>query len=509
MTANLEKLNNSQFRIKMRTGTNIDNVKDPIIGEMLIEVPRQDDISFDGQSKIDTDYTFGGGEISLSAWIKTTNNKKFIIASDSPTGGNNTSFAIGFDDSNKAYILIGNPSQEIYKTGSVSAINDDNWHNIIVTIDSSYVMNFYIDGTLETSHTFSIPPGQSDYVTHYGSGWSDGAEPLYDTWGLGGQLNGLGIWERVLTDKEINIISSSGRYSPAPSRFSPDLWVGSTYPALYTCANKDGTISKLADLTAKMGDVPMLKINQQQFQDSGNFTAVPSFAYSFWFYDDGVGTGRHFLVQNSTAANNSIEVLHDSNELILGSHGDFAGTCHETNHGPNCAHFLDSSIATSSNINLSLKYEKYKLNHLLVVKKAGTVAPAHNTGSCWVYLNGKLAASIIEAGYHTYPSTTCFAKFNHTSAASEMMIGDVAYWNQDVSSVVDEILDPIGGHKGQQGNLMNMSIEPHHYWKFGAPMQGGEIKDIGTDGTNHQVPNNIATNGYQYKNIFGIDRSAE
>ena len=133
--SNLQLLNNTEHRVKFKTGSDIDNVKDPMIGELFVETSKQDDISFDGQSKIDTDYTFGGGEISLSAWVKTTNNKDFIIATDSPSGGNDTSFAIGFDDS-KPYILIGNPGQEIYKTGPVTAINDGNWHNIIVTIDA-------------------------------------------------------------------------------------------------------------------------------------------------------------------------------------------------------------------------------------------------------------------------------------------------------------------------------------------------------------------------------------
>ena len=245
-------LDNKEFRIKVRTGSDIHNATgDAIVGELFLETRKQDDISFDGQSKIDTDYKFGGGEISLSAWVKTTNNKDFIIATDSPSGGNDTSFAIGFDDST-LYIIVGNPGHEIYKTASVTAINDGNWHNIIVTIDGSKVMNFYIDGLLETTHTFTILPGASDYVTHYGSGWSDGTEPLYDIWGLDGQLNGLGIWERALTDTEINIISSSGRYSPAPSHFSPNLWVGSTDPALYVCTSKNGDIYKIADLTEKV-----------------------------------------------------------------------------------------------------------------------------------------------------------------------------------------------------------------------------------------------------------------
>ena len=138
--------------------------------------------------------------------------------------------------------------------------------------------------------------------------------------------------------------------------------------ATETSSIDSSSIFKIADLTAKMGDVQMLKLNEQQFIDSGNLITSADFAYSFWFYDDGVGTGTHYLVENSSATNNSITVSHDNSLLSLQSHGNFDDTCHPTNHGPNCAHFVDSSIATANNINLLLKYEKHKLNHLLVVK---------------------------------------------------------------------------------------------------------------------------------------------
>ena len=249
-------------------------------------------------------------------------------------------------------------------------------------------------------------------------------------------------------------------------------------------ADTSGTISKVSGNIKKMGDVPMLKINQQQFASTGTFTTHSNFAYSFWFYDDGVDTGEHFLIQNNSVGQNRIKVNHDTSQLILEQHGDFDGTC-DSNHGPNCAHFFDNSIVTPNGTHANLKYEKYKLNHLLVVKKGGTIAPTHVTGSCWIYLNGKLVASIIEAAYHTYPSTTFMHKINHENTMQEMMLGDVAYWNEDVTGIVDEIFDPIGAHKGQQGNLMNLSIQPYHYWKLGFPMQDGEIKDIGSDGTNH------------------------
>lgn len=504
--SNLQLLNNTEHRVKFKTGSDINNVKDPIVGEMLVETSRQRDIFFDGQSKIDTDYKFGGGEISLSAWFKTTSPNSFIIATDSPSGGNDTSFAIGFNSYNAPYVLIGNPGQQIYKlAGSVTPINDGNWHNLIVTIDSSYVMNFYIDGVLETTHTFTDLPGASDSTnpTHLGNGWLSSVSS--GVWGLNGQLNGLGIWERVLTDKEINTISSSGRYSPSPSHFSPDLWVGSTDPALYTCTDTSGTISKVTDLTAKMGDVPFLKLNESSltstFSTSGADALFPTSghdsSHSFWFYDDGSDTTSSYnMIEHESST--YVLVDHSNSSLEFKSHGDM-----------NLAtSTINSSIVTPFNTGFSVKYERNKLNNITFVKINGTTTPEHTTGSRYVYLNGELIASDIGGSYFTYPQGG-FKKLNLNNSNASLLFGDILYWDQDIKDIAGEIYDPIGGHKGHPSDGRNLSIPPKHYWRLGFPLEDGKIKDIGTDGTNHLTPDTVASNQYEYKNIFGIDRSTE
>ena len=503
--SNLQLLNNTEHRVKFKTGSDIVNAKDPIVGELFLETSKQDDISFDGQSKIDTSYTFGGGEISLSAWVKTISGGKFIIAADSPSGGNNTSFAIGFNNSTTPYVLIGNPSQQVYKTGPVSSINDGNWHNIIVTIDSSYVMNFYIDGLLETTHTFTIAPGASSFVTHYGSGWSDGTDPLYDSWGLDGQLNGLGIWERVLTDAEVNSIASSGRYSSSPSHFSPDLWVGSTDPALYTCTDTSKTISKVTDLTAKMGDVPFLKLNESSLTSTFSTNSEPMLfpisgddsSYSFWFYDDGSDTTSSYSIITHASAS-YVTVNHTDSSLNFRGHGDMN----------QATSTIDSSIVTPFNTGFTVKYERNKLNNITFVKIDGTGTGSHATGSRYVYLNGKLIASDIGGGYFTYPQGGLIG-FNASSKNSSLLLGDLLYWRQDVHDIADEIYNPRGTHEGHPSDARNLSIPPEHYWRLGLGTTGGEFKDIGANGTNHFVPDTVTSNQYEYKKIFGIDRSLE
>ena len=471
------------------------NIKDPLVGEMLVETSRQSDISFDGQSKIDTDYTFGGGEISLSAWVKTTNPGSFIIASDSPTGQTDTSFAFGFKDSTTPYILIGNPGQQVYKTGPVTAINDGNWHNVIVTIDNSYVMNFYIDGVLETTHTFSTLPGASDYVTHYGSGWHDGIDPFYDAWGLYGKLNGLGIWERVLTGTEINAISSSGRYSNTAYHFSPDLWVGSTDPALYSCTDTSGTISKVTDLTVKMGDVPMLQLNDANLDVTNTFDlssmVSPSdpngyWGMSFWFKVLEVsptGTQRLYINMGTTAGV-YINTAESQPYVLLRDFGFLnpSGTNTPLVYGVDDTWYHPDKFHGNSPKQTSpqMYYEPGKLHNFSFVKKP---SPISGKIRAEFWLDGELIGYINDtAAYYPWaPHLLSINPDNHDF--SKVLFGDLAYWNSDASSIVDRMHNPSGQDKGYQGDYMNLSIQPYHYYKLGFSMN-----DLGTDGTNHLIP---------------------
>lgn len=485
--SNLQLLNNTEHRVKFKTGSDISNVNDPIVGEMLVETSRQSDISFDGQSKRDTNYTFGGGEFSLSAWVKTTKSTSFIITTDSPSGGNDTSFAIGFQNNTTAYVLVGNPGQQIYKTGSVTAIDDGNWHNVIVTIDSSYVMNFYIDGVLGTTHTFSVLPGASDHPTHLGNGWLSSVSS--GVWGLDGQLNGLGIWERVLTGTEINAISSSGRYSTTAYHFSPDLWVGSTDPALYSCTDTSGTISKAADLTAKMGNVPMLQLNDANLDVTNTFSPSDSNGYwgmSFWFKVLEVSaTGSQLLYINmGTTAGVYINTSESKREVMLRDFGFLNPTATNTplvydvdDTWYNTDKFDEQSAKSTTP---KMYYEPGKLHNFAFIKKP---SPISGKIRAEFWLDGELIGYINDtAAYYPWaPNLVSINPDNYNF--SKVLFGDLAYWDSDVSSIVDRMHNPSGQDKGYQGDYMNLSIQPYHYYKLGLSMN-----DLGTDGTNHLIP---------------------
>ena len=57
--SNLQLLNNTEHRVKFKTGSGIDNVNDPIVGEMLVTTSRQSAISFDGNETLEFFKFFG------------------------------------------------------------------------------------------------------------------------------------------------------------------------------------------------------------------------------------------------------------------------------------------------------------------------------------------------------------------------------------------------------------------------------------------------------------------
>jgi len=545
---NLQLLNNTEHRVKFKTGSDINNVLDPIVGEIFLENPNNHSLSCDGSSymgsepieRLDGQTWSTTTPVSQSAWVKsnsfTVNDGVFGIGKYNNDGSFNPSFVGGNggihqgveNGQNKYYLLLSGTQH--YLTGNFDA---GVWYHIAWTWDGNNGV-IYVNGVENTTFTDTSNGYSTRFSVWAGGGgrWSGYADCLVDE---------LAVWDSALSAIDVNFIYQNKPTSMAS--LSPLAWYrmeegtdiqdasgnsktgklfGATFsrdtphpPALYTCTDKSGTISKITDLTERMGDVPMLKLNQNQLtaEKVSSFGLNGTFAYSVWFYDDGSSSlAQHDLIQhNESSPSCLMRINHVQSTITLFAHGNFDFTCSPTTHGSNCPNsFIDPSILIDgTGNNPVIKYEKNKLNNLVFVRTSGTISGLqHNTGSAWIYLNGKLIGSIIEAAYHTYPSGG-FIKFNHNNNISEVLIGDVAFWNQDVTGIIDEILDPRGGHKGQQGNYMDVSIQPYHYWRFGAPMASGEIEDIGTDGTNNFTPNAGITNGYEYKNIFGIDRSAE
>ena len=249
------------------------------------------------------------------------------------------------------------------------------------------------------------------------------------------------------------------------------LEIGSN-PALYSCTDTSGTISKVTDLTAKMGDVPMLKANANVFTRTSSVSSSGAgFSYSFWFYDDGTETGSQTIFKNDTTHNSHVVVNHDSSTIQFLKHA------HSSNLIIN-----NSSIASAITHGYELTYKKNKLNNFLFTKQGAD--PFFTK----LYLNGELVASS-DQNVAYYPADL-FNEINPKMTNGEemefsLLLGDVAYWDADVSDIFDEVYSPNQGHKGYQGDWRNLSIPPKHYWRLGFPLEDGQVKDIGIDGTNH------------------------
>ena len=243
-------------------------------------------------------------------------------------------------------------------------------------------------------------------------------------------------------------------------------------PALYSCTDTSGTISKVTDLTAKIGDVPMLRTNSNEFTPNAASPFSGGFSYSFWFYDDVTQeTGTETLIYNDVSGelgggsqNSYILINYSLSRIEFRQHISRGNVT-----------FHNNLIANYGNGNeINFKYEKNKLNHILVTKEA--TSPFLTK----FYFNGELVAECNpNVGY--YPGNFGLQKISPTV----LLIGDLAYWDTDISSISDEVYSPNEGHKGFQGDWRNLSVVPKHYWKLGAPMDSGQVKDLGTDGTNH------------------------
>ena len=298
-------------------------------------------------------------------------------------------------------------------------------------------------------------------------------------------------------------------------------------PALYTCTNTSGLISKVTNLTAKMGDVPMLKLNQQKLDltdSSYNFFPISSgdSSFSFWFYDDGSSEETYEIIHHGDGGYTAVLVEHGTSSeygiLQFPAHGDMdlaagAVTYTSPDSGSSVGGWWNPSIISPFNTGFDLTYQKNKLNNFTFVKVGGTKNPTHASGSRYVYLNGELVASDEGSSYFTYPKGGFKAigarDTKQVGINRSILLGDIMYWDQDISSIAAEIYNPLSIHKGYQGDARNLSIPPRNYWRLGLGTTGGEFKDAGSDGTNHFIPNTVSSDQYEYKNIFGIDRSGE
>ena len=191
------------------------------------------------------------------------------------------------------------------------------------------------------------------------------------------------------------------------------------------------------------------------------------YAYSFWFYDPYATAGDlpsiyqgGFLQGTVGGQNSGMQIDSSTKSLKPRTHG-FVNTSDS---------WYDSSIVDSAGSGFNVNYEPLKLNNFLFLKK--------NANSMEVWFNGqKVAYNTSTAGY--YPDSPFDWVIDSTNACFAT-IGDLAYWDEDISDIAPDIYN-----NGVVNNWMNLSKKPKHYYRFANKSNNSKILDEGTDGANH------------------------
>jgi hypothetical protein len=177
-------------------------------------------IVFDG---IDDVISFGNilnmglNSWTISCWVKFDGGSGLMgIIGKTSYRSNEGRYSIYIDDNN--LVAFFQPSiSSIIATTPLTPYLDNKFHNIVLTINRTSMMNFYIDGVsvaaaIDVTNTSSMNPNSTDnfYIGSYGS--SDGQNPLYFFKGNIGQAL---IYNRSLTSTEV-----TNNFDALKSRFS-------------------------------------------------------------------------------------------------------------------------------------------------------------------------------------------------------------------------------------------------------------------------------------------------
>ena len=163
--------------------------------------------TFNGSQSLKTNsnFTIGTDKVSISFWIKTSQTATGIIAELSTNTNNNNAFYNALNDLLANRISIGDHTSGYNIGDSAININDNNWHHVVMMINRSLVGNqqnkIYVDGILSYVQNASL---QSDL----NGNWA--LNPLFigqragSLYGFNGQMKNLKIWNRIITQSEID-----------------------------------------------------------------------------------------------------------------------------------------------------------------------------------------------------------------------------------------------------------------------------------------------------------------
>lgn len=172
-------------------------------------------------------------------------------------------------------IFIRNSGTKINHYHSPRPAFDDQWHHIAWT-DNNGVATLYIDGTVETNFTYSRGPTAIN-ITSIGA-------ILRATPGayFSGSVDDVAVWERILTEAEIQQVMNSGIQTPVPAfpatvtsqpLSKTNLLVGDSY-TLTVAASGTRPLSfqwRKGTNVLESQTSPVLSLSNMQVSDSGTY----------------------------------------------------------------------------------------------------------------------------------------------------------------------------------------------------------------------------------------------
>ena len=148
---------------------------------------------------------FGNCCITISAWIKLDNNdNQYSILTNSDYNNIHQQYALKVDSNSKLYFLAGD---KLFESNGInyssSNVNNGQWTHTLVSYDGNK-LKLYLNGNLDYENQIidNFPESPSS-VAFIGNSW--GANNDF----FPGQIDDVGIWNRALTEQEIQNLYTS------------------------------------------------------------------------------------------------------------------------------------------------------------------------------------------------------------------------------------------------------------------------------------------------------------
>jgi len=151
------------------------------------------------------------GDVTCSAWVRTTDTSAVVVGGAGGDGGANSNFIYIADD--LVYFMTGDST---FATLTFDAsINNDQWNHIAVVKQTGSNVVGYLNGSLQSGVSYSATLSDTTAVKYIGRRDSG----LY----LTGYIGQTAIWNKALSASEVSAIYSLGRHANLLDKYSDNL----------------------------------------------------------------------------------------------------------------------------------------------------------------------------------------------------------------------------------------------------------------------------------------------